>query len=367
MQLAEFLHVSRQRLVEVTMGQTRVTRTLLHRDRIARYAHEKLVGRVDVVPSLTYEYAKHFRCQWDAIYHRTKKGIHLEVSIHCPWAWEPARRHSPTYIYWLLSCPPEVQRLPITLSDGDSPTEVVFAPSTSLPHVVPIPDPYFWASHGWRDAEAQSRSQGLPWHDRSSTIVWRGSSSGMGTYDPILGGHSPALATERLLLCLALLNVPDTDAGVSALPRREVAYEVLEEHGIGRPPIPEASWLGRKFAIDIDGQTNTWSNLIVRLHYGCCVLKVQSRSNYRQWYYDRLRPWEHYVPVKPDQSDLLEKIDWVRSNDAEASRIAARGQAFARSLDWASVRQEAIDLITTHWDKPYVPVIPPQIHRAGDT
>ena len=187
----------------------------------------------------------------------------------------------------------------------------------------------------------------------------------MGTFDPILGGHSPALATERLQLCLTLLNEPDTDAGVSALPRPEVSYEVLQELGIGRPPLPEESWLGRKFAIDIDGQTNTWSNLIIRLHFGCCFLKVESHKNYRQWYYDRLRPWEHYVPVRSDQSDLLEKIDWVRSNDDEARMIASRGQALARSLEWNAVRQEAIDLITANWRRPYQPVLPPQLKRRS--
>jgi hypothetical protein len=39
---------------------------------------------------------------------------------------------------------------------------------------------------------------------------------------------------------------------------------------------------------------------------------------------------EHYVPVwKETPDDILEAIEWARTNDDEARRIAARGQKFA--------------------------------------
>lgn len=34
-----------------------------------------------------------------------------------------------------------------------------------------------------------------------------------------------------------------------------------------------------------------------------------------EWYYDILKPWVHYVPVKRDLSDLVEKIEWLKEND----------------------------------------------------
>jgi hypothetical protein len=84
-----------------------------------------------------------------------------------------------------------------------------------------------------------------------------------------------------------------------------------------------------KFAIDIDGNSNAWSNLFTRLVMGCCILKVASPSSYRQWYYSDLQPWTHYVPVKADLSDIVGQIAWCRSNLDECERIAARGQEFA--------------------------------------
>jgi hypothetical protein len=112
-------------------------------------------------------------------------------------------------------------------------------------------------------------------------------------------------------------------------------------------PIASGAWIRDKFAIDIDGQTNTWANLLVRLHQGCCVLKVESQFGYRQWYYHRLRPWEHFVPVSADLSDLADRVDWVRTHDAAAAEIARNGRNLARSMTFGSVTVEAAEIISS--------------------
>jgi hypothetical protein len=30
-----------------------------------------------------------------------------------------------------------------------------------------------------------------------------------------------------------------------------------------------------------------------------------------QWFYDGLIPWQNYIPVRPDFSDLIDKIEWA--------------------------------------------------------
>ena len=44
------------------------------------------------------------------------------------------------------------------------------------------------------------------------------------------------------------------------------------------------------------------------------------------WLYTVLKPFEHYVPVRPDLSDLIERIEWLRANDAKAQKIAEAGR-----------------------------------------
>lgn len=61
-------------------------------------------------------------------------------------------------------------------------------------------------------------------------------------------------------------------------------------------------------------------------------LVLKQNSQYYEFFYSHLKAGTHYVPVKRNLSDLLEKIKWAKENDAEAQKIAAAGQTLAREL-----------------------------------
>lgn len=61
-------------------------------------------------------------------------------------------------------------------------------------------------------------------------------------------------------------------------------------------------------------------------------LVLKQDSPYYEHFYQSLKPWKHYVPVKRNLSDLLEKIKWAKENDEEARKIATEGQLTARDL-----------------------------------
>ena len=42
-----------------------------------------------------------------------------------------------------------------------------------------------------------------------------------------------------------------------------------------------------------------------------------------------MRPWEHYIPIKNDYSDLKEKYIWAETNLNKASKIAWEGYKVA--------------------------------------
>ncbi len=123
-------------------------------------------------------------------------------------------------------------------------------------------------------------------------------------------------------------------------PKPPALATVLEEAGLVADRVEPKTWATRKFAIDIDGVTNAWNNLFHRLLMGNCVLKVESQMGYRQWYYDKLQPYQHYVPIKKDLSDLEQQIDWVLTYDKYAKMIAEAGQRVAQSLTWDSVLED---------------------------
>ena len=53
---------------------------------------------------------------------------------------------------------------------------------------------------------------------------------------------------------------------------------------------------------------------------------------FTEYFSDWLRPFVHYIPVLPDLSDLLDKIEWAKKNDAEARAIQQAGKAFAERV-----------------------------------
>lgn len=61
-------------------------------------------------------------------------------------------------------------------------------------------------------------------------------------------------------------------------------------------------------------------------------LVLKQDSHYYEHFYSHLQPGTHYVPINRNLSDLLEKIQWAKENDAEAREIASSGQAAAREL-----------------------------------
>lgn len=61
-------------------------------------------------------------------------------------------------------------------------------------------------------------------------------------------------------------------------------------------------------------------------------LVLKQESKYYEFFYSHLKAGTHYIPVKRNLSDILDKIKWAKENDSEAQKIATAGQTLAREL-----------------------------------
>jgi hypothetical protein len=75
--------------------------------------------------------------------------------------------------------------------------------------------------------------------------------------------------------------------------------------------------------IIIDGHASAWFRPAMILKSNTVPIVVE--SNFAPLYMDQWVPWVHYVPVKSDMSDLVEKVKWLKENDEEAFQIAHNG------------------------------------------
>lgn len=81
-----------------------------------------------------------------------------------------------------------------------------------------------------------------------------------------------------------------------------------------------------RYLIDVEGYGYS-GRLKMLLHSGRVVL-VQDRP-YRDFFFDGIEPYRHYVPVARDCSDLAERIEWLRANPSRSAEIAAEARRFA--------------------------------------
>lgn len=286
---------------------------------------------------------------WDTVLYRRNNRFDIAVPEDPAAQTYVGRESLAGFLYLFHHCAPDVARMSVSCSDGHEATAARFAQCSRSDDIILLPDHYFVTRRGFAAERALAEANPVPWHQRRDHLIWRGGANGEGIH-PLTAEDAPnPRVIQRARLCLLLAGHPHADALLTAGQNEKRPLAAFSPLGITGAPRPEAEWLGDKYAIDIDGWTNAWSNLLIRMHFGCCVLKVASADGYRQWWYDRLVPWEHFVPVRADMSDLLEKIDWVRTNDAEASAIAARGQALARSMTLESETAHAVRLIEANW------------------
>ncbi len=223
------------------------------------------------------------------------------------------------------------------ISDGEDSAPGLLSFCSRDPRAILIPDYQFVATRGYEDYRELANASRMKWSERRDRIVWRGSTTGTGKISTDnLSADDPDLLL-RVRLCLRAKGIPGCDVKISAIAQSNNPTQDeqrLARAGILGEYISPLAWHTFKFAIDIDGNSNAWTNLFTRLIMGCCVLKVASPLGFRQWYYSDLEAWTHYVPVRPDLSDLTDQIVWCRNNANECSRIAANGQAFAMARTW---------------------------------
>lgn len=194
-----------------------------------------------------------------------------------------------------------------------------FAKRTYDTHTVAIPDFFYMQDTGHSKKLSEIAAQPIDWNTKQPRCVWRG--------NPING-------------CNQNFKNPDLSKGN----QREYFVEQYKAGKFQNMDWSETQMSIQeqrkyKYILDIDGWTNTWDGTIWKLYSGSVMLKVE--SVWKQWYYDKLIPWKHYVPIANDFSDLNEKIEWCINHDDKCKRITEQAREFVeRELEWAKVIRE---------------------------
>ena len=201
---------------------------------------------------------------------------------------------------------------------------LAWAKKESAKKVVLVPDIFMSLRDSWqrRVETIQKHYEIIPWERKIKKAFWRGTASDKGyTIDNYL-------QKPRFLLSRASLEAPEkVDAGFFQT-NDPFFTQLFLQMGLFRSYTSIEEHLEYKYLPVLDGYMCTYPGYQWRLLSGSLTLKQESDEI--QYFYSALHPYVHYLPIKNDMSDLLEKIDWAIDHDEECKRIAQSARDFAQ-------------------------------------
>tara|TARA_B100001175_G_C19505224_1_gene640454 strand:- start:309 stop:2726 length:2418 start_codon:yes stop_codon:yes gene_type:complete len=165
----------------------------------------------------------------------------------------------------------------------------------------------------------------INWESKKNICVFRGKATGCGiTMETNMRLKASYLST----LNPDILNAGITDWNakpkkysgqpIKIINPRNFEFDVIE--GINN--IQKSDY---KYILNIDGSVSAF-RLGSELSYNSVVLLVDSPN--KLWYSNLLIPDKHYISIKSDLSDLIDKIKWCIKNDKKCKNIAKNAMDF---------------------------------------
>lgn len=184
-----------------------------------------------------------------------------------------------------------------------------------------LPDCHFIRENAYEKLFKEIDENQIPFHSKKKECIWRGGLSNGSVHNFLVEKDkimSPRLYFKKLYEegRFKYVNFSANQTSIS----EQITY---------------------KYILDIDGWSSTWSAMVWKLYSGSVLLKTKSK--WKQWYYDDLKEWIHYVPVEDDFSDLNDKIEWCIHNDSECEQITENAKQFVLTkLTWERVKKDTI-------------------------
>jgi hypothetical protein len=201
-----------------------------------------------------------------------------------------------------------------------------------------IPDFHYIKSNGYKNIIKLIDNNFVDWNNKINKCVWRGSHSSDLYYNFIDYQNREGVKN--------ILYLDDIDIYITNGPRNYFIdlYNKSKFINIDYKSnyLSIENQLKYKYILDIDGWACTWDATFWKLYSGSVLLK--QKSVWKQWYYDELIEYVHYVPFANDFSDLNEQIQWCINNDDKCQEIINNSRKFVLDkLNWNQVQNDIIN------------------------
>ena len=175
------------------------------------------------------------------------------------------------------------------------------------------------------------------WSDKPyQKAVFRGGPTGCGyREDSNMRIRLAEIGNQRNMRAYLDAGIVHPNPSNKTIDTQALRYDPL--HGLGYmktniPSVDRMTMKGQseyKYIIHLDGNVNAY-RLLNTMRTGSLILRV--KSAYLSWADHLLEPNVHYIEVKEDLSDLLERIRWCVMNDSACEVIARNALQFSKKI-----------------------------------
>lgn len=225
---------------------------------------------------------------------------------------------------------------PFYIDLGDGPVQMYhntlglelycFCKHKTLPYSL-IPDSEYVLSKGYSNYNDTKQ-----FDEKISKAFWRGSST---------GSLNPTTIDEnlRVKLCESVKNSDIIDAKITLICQMEDQNLIdYIKNNLLSDAVTKETFYNYKYLIDIDGNTNAWSSFFTKLKSNSVVLKV--KTNFKQWFYDMLEPYVHYIPIENTLEDIEKKIRWCEEHQDLCVKISNNANELCKRIEMHSKVQK---------------------------
>jgi len=157
-----------------------------------------------------------------------------------------------------------------------------------------------------------------PFTSKQSRLVWRGVSTGK------CNASSP---NSRMMLCKKWFH---TSSDLIDVGFNEIVQGCSAASSYMKPSMSMLTMLQSKYILVVNGNDKA-TGLNWALASNSVPFMVE--PDVESWLLESsLEAWKHYVPVKPDFSDLRKQVEWAKQNNRDALAIARAGKEFMKQF-----------------------------------
>lgn len=212
------------------------------------------------------------------------------------------------------------ERVYMSIAPSDRALILCHAKLINSKNLVLIPD-HNSLSRSWKALFDNVLNEEDLWTEKKEKSFWRG-----GSNDQKYSLDNYKMKPRYIISRLSNKHLDLIDAGITKSWVFQLE-DVLKQKNVIKNFASTTEHLKYKYLPVLDGHMCSYPGFQWRLlSHSICF---KQKSDQIQWFYQALKPYEHYIPIEHDLSDLVDKIVWAKKNDEECKKIAKHATDFA--------------------------------------